>query len=386
MNIVFIIDYYYPHIGGVELVFQRLAEGLKKREHHVKVITIKTDNKIPSTELLNGVEIERIRTPKIGDRFFFSFLCIPTVLRAVKKADIVHTAAYSGALPAFVASRLFKRPIVFTIPEVLGSRWLFVERNPLLAYIYKFIEWVITKMPYDQLVAISNATLEDARKIRVSKEKSTCIYGGADCFNDDFISKKGGNLKKIIGAKNDDFIYLYYGRPGITKGITYLLQATTIIQKAIQNSRLVLILSKQPENQFFKIVNSVKELQNKANIHILPSFVNKSELYSYVQDADCVVIPSITEGFGLSAVEGVSLGVPVVATRAGSLPEVISGRHLLVDVASPVAIADAVIRIYHGDYDITPVRKFLWENMVMEYEKIYIRLNAELWGRTKGIN
>jgi glycosyltransferase involved in cell wall biosynthesis len=373
IKILFVLDYYYPHIGGGEVIFQRLAEGLVNRGNTVKVITSNNNKSLPQKEIINGVDIERISTPKSGARFFFPILSTRSVLIAARQADVIHTTAFGGALIAFLGARMADRPILFTILEVLGDRWRKVEHNPIKAFFYRLLEWIIIKLPYDYWVAISDATLKDAYAIRIPKIKSSRIYPGADYELTSPVGRTG-TLRKKIGAQDNDFIYLYFGRPGITKGVNYLLQAASEIQSEIPESRLVLLLSDQPQKQYMELCKEAQELSPFARINILPSIKDKKDLYNYLRDADCIVIPSVTEGFGLSAAETCSLGIPIVATRTGSLPEVVSGCYLMIEPASSQAITKAVIQMYYKDWSETPLKKFSWVVMVMDYETIYLKL------------
>ena len=63
------------------------------------------------------------------------------------------------------------------------------------------------------------------------------------------------------------------------------------------------------------------------------------------EGASVLVIPSWHEGFGLPALEAMALGVPVVASDRGALPEVIGDAGLLVDPADADALADAIDRV-----------------------------------------
>jgi alpha-1,3-rhamnosyl/mannosyltransferase len=58
--------------------------------------------------------------------------------------------------------------------------------------------------------------------------------------------------------------------------------------------------------------------------------------------AAALVIPSLYEGFGLTALEAMTVGVPVIAANRGSLPEVVGDAGLLVDPGDPEAIAAAL--------------------------------------------
>lgn len=73
-----------------------------------------------------------------------------------------------------------------------------------------------------------------------------------------------------------------------------------------------------------------------------------SEISKFYENADIYVGPSLYESFGMSILEAMVAGVPVVSTRVGAVPELISdGRSgLIVETADPSAIVDAVIRLF----------------------------------------
>ena len=72
--------------------------------------------------------------------------------------------------------------------------------------------------------------------------------------------------------------------------------------------------------------------------------VEKTKLAELYRGAACVVLPSRYEGFGLPVVEAMACGTPVVATRAGSIPEVAADAAVLVEPGDPVALAEGVER------------------------------------------
>jgi N-acetyl-alpha-D-glucosaminyl L-malate synthase BshA len=104
-----------------------------------------------------------------------------------------------------------------------------------------------------------------------------------------------------------------------------------------------------------------------------------------LQKTDLFLLPSETESFGLAALEALSCGVPVLASRVGGLPEVISdGKNgALVPLGDVAAMARAAIDIL-GDAPLqarlaagaraTAVEKFPREPMVTRYEKYYERI------------
>jgi N-acetyl-alpha-D-glucosaminyl L-malate synthase BshA len=106
-----------------------------------------------------------------------------------------------------------------------------------------------------------------------------------------------------------------------------------------------------------------------------------------LQEADVFLLPSETESFGLAALEALSCGVPVVASRVGGLPEVISDGEngYLLPLGDVAAMADATARILGDDAlharmsraaRAAAVGKFQREPMVGRYEEYYRKVLA----------
>jgi len=72
--------------------------------------------------------------------------------------------------------------------------------------------------------------------------------------------------------------------------------------------------------------------------------VSDEELAALYRGAECLVFPSRDEGFGLPLLEAMASGVPVVATRAGALPEIAGDAAILVEPRDPVALAGGIER------------------------------------------
>ena len=66
----------------------------------------------------------------------------------------------------------------------------------------------------------------------------------------------------------------------------------------------------------------------------------KEELRALLRAVDCVVVPSLAEGFGFSTIEAAAMGKPVIASDAGSLPEVVSGKHLFFSSKNHLDLAE----------------------------------------------
>src|SRR4051794_38391456 len=99
-RILFVLEHFPPYIGGVETLFGQLTHALAKQGHTVCVVTLHLRG-TPAREVVNGVEIIRVRAPRPGGRYLFSLLALPEVLRRARTADLIHTTTYTAVLPAW---------------------------------------------------------------------------------------------------------------------------------------------------------------------------------------------------------------------------------------------------------------------------------------------
>jgi glycosyltransferase involved in cell wall biosynthesis len=371
MRICYVLEYYLPHIGGVEESFRQVIDWLAKEGDDISVVTSRLPG-TPSFEIMKGVKIYRVDVPHKGDRYWFSLLALPKVLEVARKCDIIHTTTYNAALPAWLASKLLGKPAVMTVHEVFGELWSrLTGMGKASALAHQLFEAIIVSLPFDAYVVHSKYTggrlgrYADRRKINLS-------YCAID--EELFKPRKEGRkrIRRLLGVGNS-FVYAYYGRPGISKGLEYLIEAVPEIARKIKGSKLLLILSRDPIDRYETTVRRIRELGIGDSV-ILKDPVPRHELPDYISAADCVVVPSLAEGFGLSAAEGCAMDKPVVASDVASIPEVVSGRHVLVKPRSPEAIAEGVVKVYQGKAKRTPKKRFGAKERAEGHARLYRKL------------
>lgn len=382
MRILFVCDYYPPHIGGAELVYRRYCEGLVKRGHTVDIITIRHSQDLLCNESVNGVSIHRIDTPW-RSRHLFALFSIRKVVEYSKAADIVHCAFFVAPFSAIPVSKFKGKPLVVTIHEVWGKKWFEFESNLLRAIIDYLGERILTIMPYNAIICPSSYTLESLCELGVNKEKITHIPNGVELelFRP---RPKDSELKRELGLEGFK-VYMFYGRPGISKGVKYIVRAAALIEKRIKNSKLLMILDKEPAREYRKILRLIDKLELTDHICLLDSLTYE-ELPKHVALADLVVVPSLSEGFGFTAAESAAMGKPVVASKAGSLPEIVIHKEsgLLVKPRSPEEISKAVCKLLDnkeiagkmGKNARTIVLRFNWKKALNQLEALYMKLLA----------
>ncbi len=372
MNILFVLENYLPHIGGVEIVFKNLGEGLAKQGHDVSIVTHRMKG-TKKFEIIEGVKVHRIDC--FHSRYWFTFLSIPKVMSLAKKADIIHTTSFNGAPPAWLVSKLTRKPCIITVHEVWINKWSkLTEMNKISALKHEFLERLIYMLNYNKYVAVSESTKKQLLDIRVKKKKVSVIYNGIDYAHWNPKKYNGEKIRKRLGMQNN-FIYLFSGRPGTSKGLEYLLKAVPLISKIIQNSKLLAIVSKDKayEKRYKYILKLIKELKIEDKV-ILHDPVKYKEIPEYIKAADCVVIPSLAEGFGFAAAEACTMNKPVVVSNTTSLPEVISGKYVLIKPKSPEGIAKGVEMVYNNKIIKTKLKRFELKKNIDEYIKLYKEL------------
>ena len=100
----------------------------------------------------------------------------------------------------------------------------------------------------------------------------------------------------------------------------------------------------------------------------------REDLSRCIQQADCVVVPSLTEGFGFSALEACQMGQKLIYSDGCSLPEVVYGKCLGFRNRDDYDLADKLQSVIEqGDeaFDTIPEKHFTYESMVEGIIKIY---------------
>ncbi|MDI6797692.1 MAG: glycosyltransferase family 4 protein [Desulfatibacillaceae bacterium] len=372
MKICFVLEYYAPHVGGGETLFVALAQGLAARGHSCVVVTART-NGANAAQTLDGVRVYRVAVPKRIDRHAFTALGLPKTLALAKRADIIHTMTYNAAPLAWLAGKILKKPVVLSAHEVLGSLWFGAGLSPIQAGFFKLAEDALLNLAFDAYSCNSQSTLNALAAKGIDRKRLHLIYPGVDLalFSPQKKAAKQA-VRRNLNIPQDAFVCLYFGRPGVFKALENLVEAASIASGKIANLVLVMILSPQPVNQFQKI-RALAANAPPGLVKILAP-VPRQNLPGLVGMADCVCVSSLSEGFGFTAAEAIAMEIPVVATRAGSLPEVVSSFHLLVEPGSAKAFAEGIVQAHRGNFAFAPKRLFPIEQMVEKHEKLYGKL------------
>lgn len=362
-HILFVLEYSFPHIGGVETLFDSLCASLVEKGYQVTVVSTLFDKSLEKVAIRKGYRL--IRLP-IKNRYFFTFFSIFYLLRLKEKFDLVHTTSYNAALPAWLFARIKNLPIVITIHEYWGKLWFqlpFISKFQAMAF-FTF-EWFISKLSYHKVIAVSEYTKNCLIKSGIAETKIERIYNGINYHVD-------ANKKSNHNA--DSKTIIYFGRLGISKGLDILIPAFQASKKLFPALKLELVITKEPKF----IAQKVKQLiaQNPEGIKVFHE-LESDELIGKINESMAVVIPSYSEGFCFAAVESVMLQAPIISSGKGALQETVSGKFIQVDNLNIEGLKIAIEMAVAGDWQRKTLRKFELDDSVSACMQLYENLLQE---------
>ncbi|MFH0890138.1 MAG: glycosyltransferase family 4 protein [Candidatus Aenigmatarchaeota archaeon] len=367
-RILFVLDFFTPHVGGAETLFDNMTKKLADKGIEIDIITQKIKGS-PDFESDGNRRIHRVYSPF---RHSFALAAAGKCVELSKKSDIVHAATLGGLGTVMTIEKFINKPVVATFFEVWDRLFLRLQKPPMSLINYSLENLSLRHYRNHVSTAISNATKQRLLDFGFDAKKTHVVYPGID--------RKLFNPKTKAQIKKDYPLILFFGRPGVAKGINYLISAMKTVTNRIPEAKLMLLLSRNPASEYRKSMNLIKTLDLQDSIDVFDP-KPLPELPGIIKSADVCVVPSISEGFGFSAAESLSCGTPVVASAAGSLPEIVKNgfNGLLSEPGSPDSISGNVIKIL-SDKKLrsrlaknapNSVKKFDWDKGTKEYIKIY---------------
>lgn len=155
--------------------------------------------------------------------------------------------------------------------------------------------------------------------------------------------------RQQLGLEEKDFVIVYSGRLTKEKGILELILA--IKQLQTPNIKLLIIGanaygSNQKPTEFIQRLKDESQIIN--NQVLFTGFVEYLQIPSHLKSADIAIVPSMwEEPFGLTVVEAMAAGLPLITTRSGGIPEICEGVATIVDRKNVVNnLTSAILDLY----------------------------------------
>ena len=333
MRIARIIEYFPPHIGGMERHGLILSQEQIKLGHKVEVFI-----GVGDTSLLPNIFkaslgflplYSRIR------RFWFNVWVYFTIKKNHKKNpyNIIH--AHGDFIEAYFGGKLSKKlgvPSVLTIHAGLNKKLLKTKNNKFFKNISK-------------IICVSNEIKQDLKNIGITDNKLEVISSGI--YLNDF---KNVNPEEITRIRNE------YSRPimisvGVlraNKGFNYLIEAFEKLRKNINSGSLLIIGDGSDKEKLKKQASDIPQIYFLGKEH--------EKVLKYLPASDIFVLASIStegerEGTPTTIMEAMAAGLPIIATKVGGNSYLIrEGENgLLVEEKNSNELARAMIKLINDE-------------------------------------
>jgi glycosyltransferase involved in cell wall biosynthesis len=374
LRILYVLDFFYPHVGGVPTVFRNLCTEMRRLGHDVTVVTSK-EKESKKYEMWNGIKIHRFGSTR--EQFLFE----STHFLATNKErfDIVHTCTYSAMAPTFLFSKLKGTPKVVSVFEIWSlSEWM--EFTRAKGPFYFLEERALFSLPFDLYIIATEHTREDLKKIGIPQSKTAKILCGID---DRIFSPRTRRERNLVregcGIGKDEVVGCFVGKATVFKGIDYMLDGLEeALKKSKKKFRFVFLLSRSHESGYRKFLTRVHASDTLRQGIILVEPKTEHTFASKIMAAcDFLVMPSLTEGFGLAVAESLSVGTPVVVTRGTCLEEIVEEdkNAILIKQRSGRDIEKAILSLVNDPSlrrRLSKPKKFKsWDKIAEQHVKVY---------------
>jgi glycosyltransferase involved in cell wall biosynthesis len=378
LRICLMIGLFRPAVGGEERHAERLGGAFVRRGHRVWVATQRLPG-TPAQETHEGVRVERvIRTLSWGPLFGMSYALTAAwfLSRGPGRFDIVQTtsvyweAVVAALLKPLLRARLIVRVVSAgvggDIDKFCGMRlWPLFPRldRPTLN---RFVRLVLRRA--DALIVLTGA--DRAELLRLGVDPARCHVVPNGVATDPFVGCS------VCPRRRSRPQIICVARLAAVKGLDLLLQALPAVRAAVGPVALT-VLGEGPERPRLEAMATRLGLSGVVR---LPGSVE--DVAQSLATADLFVLPSRREAMPLALLEAMAAALPVVATRVGAIPEVLSDgvNGLLVEPEDPADLATAIVRIIR-DQDLacglgraarrTVVERYSMEGMVQRTLDVY---------------
>lgn len=372
MKILFILDLYKPHIWWVEILFENIISRLEKEWNEIIILTSKYEKNLKTYEKNWNIEIYRVW----NNRYDFMFFSIFKWIKLARKVDLIHTTTYNSAIPSSIIWIITWKKVILTVHEIFWQLWY--KFMWWKWFFFKLFESFIFKFPFSKYICVSNYTKNSLRiHFWLNDDKLITIYNWIDYSfwnKENFSSNEYNKIRNDLGLEKS-FVWLFYGRPWISKWLEFYIKSIPLIVEKIPDFKALLIVPHSLNNPITRIEKLISELKIENNIVLIP-WISNLELPNYILLSDFIIIPSLVEWFWFAVAEVSALERNLITTEVSAIPEVASWNINFIEPWNIQNIVDSVLNFKNNKYIKINKREFNWSDNIEKTLKVY---NEILW-------
>lgn len=350
LRVLHVSRFFHPHVGGTENFIAQLASGVA--ELGVESAVLASDRGAKWEGPAPAIPVHRL--PVVGpDWFPMPYSRLRAALRLVRAVDVVHVhdLRFMLELVTAFASRA-------QVPLVLSSHG-FVFHTRRLGMLKEFGWRSYYRAILRRFAVIACGSEHDLRFCtRIGLANARLVRNPV----------RVEPFEAIDPDPPEAGALLYFGRISPNKGLERLMP---VLRQAPSTWSLTIIGRGDREYEA-RLRQTFAELGPRVRFLGL---VPDAELPSVVARHDCVVLPSRSEGFGMTLVEALAAGVPVVASDIPSYREIARGSPApLVDFSRPADCVEQIRRAgrtWDREAARARAREFSWRRRASEFADIY---------------
>ncbi|MFZ9701172.1 MAG: N-acetyl-alpha-D-glucosaminyl L-malate synthase BshA [Flavobacteriales bacterium] len=302
----------YPTFGGSGVVATELGKALARRGHEIHFISYSQPVRMDAFQ--QGVFFHEVMVPDypLFDFDPYEVALTSTLVRTAlqQNLDLIHVHyAIPHAPAAFMAREILKTKgrLVPFITTLHGTDITLVGRDQSYEPVISF---AINQS--DAVTAVSEYLKQETLKHFSITKEIDVVYNFID---PEAIAQEKKECTKAIAAPNGEKVVMHISNFRKVKRVQDVVKAFQLIVKKIP-ARLLMV-GDGPERNMAE--NLAEELGVRQHCLFLGKVKNS---LSILPCADVFFLPSASESFGLSALEAMACGIPVIGSNAGGLPEV----------------------------------------------------------------
>jgi len=374
VKILQVTQFFSPVHGGSAEVPYHLSKELAKIGHEVAVYT--SDFKLSQDYIdsIPEVKVHYFRTWSSWANFYVTPGMMKEAKRRIRHFNIIHMHNYRSFQNMVVAYYAKK----YNVPYVLqahGSLRTFLQKRWLKGTFDAIWGYKILK-DASKVIAVTSIEAEQYKSMGVSEDKIEVVPNGIDLSEFDNLPERG-EFRKKYSLNDSQKIILYLGRIHKIKGLDLLVKAFTELSKHLNEAKLVIV---GPDDGYLSSLKKlIAELGISDRVLFTGPLYGQEKLRAYV-NADVYVLPSSYEIYGITVLEAMACGIPVIVTDRCGIADVVVGQAGLVVPHDKEQLQHALLHML-GDDKMRPqfgesgkllVREqFSLEKMTERVEGIY---------------